>query len=105
MVANATKIDDRTVLAVANEKQQLHGSIIAQIAQQILEIEGVSAAYVLAYNSQGKAAVSARSNGDVNVQVIMEKIGGGGHFNAAAAQRSEINLQELEEELIKAHKE
>ena len=57
----------------------------AQAANELLNIIGVGASIVLTeYN--GKIYVSARSIDEVNVQVIMEKLGGGGHLNVAGAQ-------------------
>ncbi|HPW53870.1 MAG TPA: DHHA1 domain-containing protein, partial [Erysipelotrichaceae bacterium] len=47
-------------------------------------------------------AISARSNHDINVQIIMEKMGGGGHFNAAGLQRTNTSLKALKEELMLA---
>src|SRR5699024_9419913 len=57
----------------------------AQAANELLDIDGIKATFVLtAYN--GRIYVSARSIDEVNVQVIMEKLGGGGHMNASGAQ-------------------
>ena len=57
----------------------------AQAANELLDIEGIKASFVLTvYN--GRVYVSARSIDEVNVQIIMEKLGGGGHMNASGAQ-------------------
>lgn len=65
----------------------------AQAANELLDIEGVKASFVLTLY-QGKIYVSARSIDDVNVQVIMEKLGGGGHMNMAGCQIKEISMEE-----------
>lgn len=104
VISNATKITEKIVLARVPEKMTVHTSMLAQIAQQILEIAGVQAAFVIGKNNPSTTAISARSNGEVNVQVIMEKLKGGGHFNAAATQREDISMEELEEQLIKVMK-
>ena len=60
--------------------------INAQIADELLMVKGVKASFVLGKNEKNQTIVSARSLGDLNVQTIMEKFGGGGHFTSAAAQ-------------------
>lgn len=59
--------------------------IISQAADELLKMEGVAVSVVMA-EIEGNLAVSARSNGDVNVQVIMEELGGGGHQTVAGVQ-------------------
>lgn len=63
--------------------------ICAQVADQLLTIKGVKASFVVGRNIEEKTVISARSLGDVNVQLVMEKFGGGGHLTTAAAQVSE----------------
>ena len=70
----------------------------AQVADELLMFKGVSASFVLCANEDGDTIVSARSLGDFNVQSIMEKLGGGGHFTSAAAQ-TEMSTDETEEEI------
>lgn len=60
--------------------------LCAQVADMLLTIKGVKASFVVGRNDSMKTVVSARSLGEVNVQVIMEKFGGGGHLTTAAAQ-------------------
>ena len=62
---------------------------IAQIADELMTVKGTKAAFVLGRNLRGQTVVSARSLGDINVQVLMEKLGGGGHFTASAAQTND----------------
>ena len=62
---------------------------IAQVADELLMVKGVKASFVLGINERGQTIISARSIGAVNVQSIMEKFGGGGHFTSAAAQVDE----------------
>ena len=57
----------------------------AQAANELLNIKGIKASFVLT-DYQGKIYVSARSIDEINVQIIMEKMGGGGHMNTAACQ-------------------
>ena len=71
------------------------GLITAQTADEMLEIKGVKAAVVLGSTPTGEIMVSARSIGDINVQVLMEKLGGGGHLNTAGAQLK-MTMEEAE---------
>ena len=65
----------------------------AQAANELLDIEGIRASFVLTVY-QGRIYVSARSIDEVNVQIIMERLGGGGHMNAAGAQFDHTNMEE-----------
>ncbi|MBE5883738.1 MAG: DHH family phosphoesterase [Lachnospiraceae bacterium] len=65
----------------------------AQAANELLNIKGIKASFVLT-DYQGKIYVSARSIDEVNVQIIMERMGGGGHLNTAACQMEGTGLAE-----------
>ncbi len=87
---------------VAQETEELDFSeIIPQAANDLLSIEGVSASFVaVKYNE--KIMISARSMGEVNVQVIMEKLGGGGHLTMAATQMKDTSLEEAKQMIMQA---
>ncbi|MCI9676613.1 MAG: DHH family phosphoesterase [Lachnospiraceae bacterium] len=65
----------------------------AQAANELLNIKGIKASFVLT-DYQGKIYVSARSIDEVNVQIIMERMGGGGHMNIAACQMEGVGIIE-----------
>ncbi|MCR4691634.1 MAG: DHH family phosphoesterase [Lachnospiraceae bacterium] len=70
----------------------------AQAANELLDITGIKASFVLtSYNNM--IYISARSIDEVNVQIIMEKLGGGGHMNMAGAQLEDITLEDAIEKL------
>lgn len=73
--------------------------VAPQAADELLTISGVDASFIL-YSSDGQVNVSARSMGAINVQVIMEKMGGGGHQTMAAAQFSEVTVESVRQELL-----
>ena len=60
--------------------------INAQVADELLTVKGTKASFSFGRNERGQTVISARSLGDIHVQLIMEKLGGGGHFTSAAAQ-------------------
>ena len=57
----------------------------SKAADKMLTVRGVAAAFVL-LETDGEVMISARSDGSVNVQLVLEQLGGGGHFDAAGAQ-------------------
>ena len=67
--------------------------LAAQAANELLDISGIKASFVLTVY-EGKIYLSARSLDEVNVQIIAEKLGGGGHINSAGAQFDHTNIQE-----------
>lgn len=73
----------------------------AQAADELLSIQGVKASFVL-YKVGGDVSFSARSLGDVNVQLILEEFGGGGHFTMAGAQLKNVTVGEARRRLIQA---
>ncbi len=68
---------------------------LAKTADELLEIDNIIAAFALGYLDEETVAISARSVNDYNVQVFMEKFGGGGHINNAAAQVKNTTVEEI----------
>ena len=75
--------------------------VAAQAADELLNINDVGASFVL-YEAGGGSAISARSMGDLNVQRIMEALGGGGHLTMAAAQLPEVAIEDARQRLLTA---
>ncbi len=73
-------------IAHGEETKPYSQVLIAQTADILLTMKGVSASFVVAKKDNGDVGISARSMGEINVQVIMEKLGGGGHLTNAACQ-------------------
>ncbi|MBR2795220.1 MAG: DHH family phosphoesterase [Solobacterium sp.] len=94
------KRHDHGVITVPYTKMALSRSLMSQVADRLLDIQDVDAVFVLANDTDGETAISARSNGKVNVQLIMEKMNGGGHMTAAAMQRKRCSIDDLEKELL-----
>ena len=64
-----------------------------------IEVEGIVASFVIARRSNEVVGVSARSQGEFNVQLIMEKMGGGGHLNNAAVQLTDVSVTQVAAQL------
>ena len=77
-------------------------AIAGQAADSLLRVEGVRMTIILFQINNETVGISARSAGDLNVQVIMEKFGGGGHQNVAGAQVRNISLIDLKNSVIEA---
>ena len=75
--------------------------VTAMAADQLLNISGVDASFVLA-DGDGEVSISGRSWGEINVQVILEKLGGGGHLTSAGASVKNAGPEEAEQQLLKA---
>ena len=73
----------------------------AKAADRLLSVEGVSTSFVL-FSVDSEVSISARSDGNVNVQLVLEKLGGGGHFDSAGAQIKGITIKDALERLKNA---
>ena len=91
-------------VAIAHgEDNRIYDSVlIAQTADILLTMKDVSASFVIAHRQDGLIGISARSLGDINVQLIMEKLGGGGHLTNAATQVEANSIDEVKGYLTNA---
>ena len=91
---------DETIAIATGKEDVVYGSVlIAQTADILLTMQSINASFVIAPRADGKIGISARSLGDLNVQVIMEELGGGGHLTNAACQLSVDSVAEAVERL------
>lgn len=99
LIQHASLYKDGIAIAVAQDEEHHDQVIIAQAADTLLTMNGVEASFVIAKRDEECVSVSARSLGDVNVQIIMEALGGGGHLTNAATQLPNQTLVEAAEKL------
>jgi cyclic-di-AMP phosphodiesterase len=88
---------DGIAIAVGKSTDIFEQIVIAQAADTLLTMDGVQASFVISKRSDMTVGISARSLGGVNVQVIMENLGGGGHLTNAAVQLTDISVEEAEQ--------
>ncbi len=100
IISNSRKIFDNIAISVNDMDIDSVRLIAAQAADAMLGIRGIVTSFVVV-KSGDEIFVNARSLKDFNVQVIMEKLGGGGHRNIAGAQFTAMDLEEVEELLLK----
>ena len=89
-------------IARGEDKRIYDSVLIAQTADILLTMKDVSASFVIAHRQDGLIGISARSLGDINVQLIMEKLGGGGHLTNAATQIEAKSIDEVKGYLTNA---
>ncbi|MBQ6180109.1 MAG: DHH family phosphoesterase [Ruminococcus sp.] len=100
-IVGSAKIHRRCAIAAADFKSDDIRLVAPQAADELLNISDVDASFVL-YKTGNTVNISARSLGAVNVQVIMEQLGGGGHQTMAATQLDNTSIQEAVKSLIAA---
>ena len=98
IIKNTEIIKDTIGIAIYEEIDKNANIICAKSADELLTIGNISASFVLG-NDGNQITISGRSIGDINVQVILEKLGGGGHITLAGAQIEGKNIEEIKEDL------
>ena len=99
IVKKAEIIDEGIAISTYDEVTEEANLICAKAADELLTISDITASFVLG-NTGNKICISGRSIGDINVQVILEKLGGGGHITLAGAQVENMTMEETKQELI-----
>jgi len=101
IVKNAEFIKDKIAISVSRATHDDMPIIAAQAADELLSISGIQASFVLC-KVDDVVMISGRSMGDINVQTILEKIGGGGHLTFAGAQIAGVSLAKAKERLLES---
>ncbi|QFT91185.1 Bifunctional oligoribonuclease and PAP phosphatase NrnA [Bacillus sp. THAF10] len=101
LIESAYLYRDGIVIAKGVPEEIFDQVMIAQAADTLLAMSDINTSFVIAHRSDNQVSISARSLGDVNVQVVMESLGGGGHLTNAATQLN-TTLEEAEVELKQA---
>ena len=90
---------DTMIVAAVDNNEIISRTMMSQVADYLLNIKGIEASFVIAKTAENVVGVSARSR-DVNVQLIMEAMHGGGHFTAAALSREDTTVALINDELM-----
>ena len=99
IVKKAEIVNDTIAIAVYDKKDKDASLICAKAADELLTISDITASFVMG-KAGNKICISGRSIGDINVQIILEKLGGGGHITLAGAQVEGMTMEETKQELI-----
>src|SRR5699024_1792302 len=97
LIENTKIYRDNIAISVGNSRETYSPVIIAQAADTLLTMSGIEASFVISERKDGRIGISARSLGDINVQVIMERMNGGGHLTNAATQLDEMAVIDVYE--------
>lgn len=100
LIETITMVNSNMAVCFGEEDKSYDPVIVAQAADTLLSLDNVEASFVISKRPDGRVGISARSLGNVNVQVIMEKLGGGGHLSDAATQISDSTVEEVKNQLI-----
>lgn len=92
-------IEDKIAITFCQKPMSNPQLVASQIADELLNLKGIQASFVIAVSRTNEIQISARSLGEINVQVIMEKLGGGGHIETAATQIKDISIEEALEKV------
>ena len=99
IIGKAEIVYDSIAISIYEEDDDDTNIVCAKAADELLTISNITASFVLG-RLENKVYISGRSIGDINVQVILEKLGGGGHITLAGAQVVGMDISEVKQELI-----
>ena len=99
IVSKSEIMNDNIAISIYDKDDDNGNIIAAKAADELLTIGGITASFVLA-KMNNIVYISGRSIGEINVQIILEKLGGGGHITLAGAQVENMTLEEAKQELI-----
>lgn len=99
IVANAEIVNETIGISTYDKEDSSSNLVCAKAADELLTISDITASFVIG-NLGEKICISGRSIGDINVQVILEKLGGGGHITLAGAQVEGMSMEEVKQELV-----
>ena len=100
LILAGEKVFPHIIVACARTTKAYDSVTISKAADGMLAMSEIEASFVIAHNQNGTISISARSRSKVNVQRIMEQLGGGGHFNSAASQIEGQDLDCVRQQLI-----
>ena len=99
IIGKAELVYDTIAISIYDEEDKEANIICAKAADELLTISNITASFVLG-KLDDKICISGRSIGDINVQIILEKLGGGGHITLAGAQVEGMDIEEAKQELV-----
>ncbi len=101
IIRDAEIFRDHIAIGSYPEQESNMQIVVAQAADEMLNIKGITASFVLCPTETG-VSISGRSLGGINVQLILEKLGGGGHLTIAGAKLADLTIDEAKEQLRQA---
>lgn len=87
------------LITTSPDNENVSSVTLSQVANQAITIRGIFCAFCIGRTGEHEVKISARSDGSVNCQVLMEKLGGGGHFTMAATAFNDLSVEEAKSKL------
>lgn len=100
LIAQSEYVTSDIVVATGTDEKEYNSVIAAKTADTLLSMININGAFVITKRTDGLVGISARSTGTINVQLIMESLGGGGHFTNAATQLENVTVEETKQRLL-----
>ncbi len=88
------------VYCTCDEDEIVERSTLAKVGNQCIQFKGVTTSFVIGKTAEDEVRISARSDGSVNVQILMEKMGGGGHYSSAAVCVKNSTVEDVVKNLL-----
>ena len=88
------------VYCMADEEDIIEPATLAKVGNQCMQMKGVNAAFVIGKSASNEVRISCRSDGTINVQLLAEKLNGGGHYTSAAGQFKNVTIDHVESKLL-----
>lgn len=88
------------VYCLADEEDIIEAATLAKVGNQCMTMKGINASFIIGKTQSNEIRISCRSDGTVNVQLLAEKLGGGGHFTQSAVAFKNETLEEVETKLL-----
>lgn len=102
LIRDAKMFGEDMAISVCEEIIPNAQLVAAQAADELLNVQGIDTSFVIGCDERGMVFISGRALGDTNVQVILEKLGGGGHMSVAGAQLMDVEIFKAEKMLKEA---
>lgn len=94
VISRAKRLRGEIAMSYCEGKHKNISVLVSMAADELLNIRGMRASFVVGENDDGSLRVSARSLGSINVQLILEKLGGGGNLTTAGARLEDMNIED-----------
>ena len=105
IAANMTAPFYGVVVAKADDNDVVESAVLAKVANQLMAMKGINAAFVIGKIDEKTIKISCRSDGSISVQLLAEKMGGGGHQHSAATVFENSTIEQAEDRLLEVLKE
>ena len=91
--------ENGVIIVKAPEEDLVNTTLLAIVCNELRDVQGTQVCFAIGKTSEDDVNISSRSDGSVNCELLMQKLGGGGHFSAAACKLENVTIEEAENKL------